>query len=130
MLARVGSTQRTLLSPITLEHGRIQVQTVSRRTLRKPFELPTPQAREKALARPLPKTLEQIANGVVDGSARSLSNACKATSARSKLVCAKRRAPATTERKKAVKVSTGSMALGEVRRNGRCLLTEGDGLPH
>jgi hypothetical protein len=80
--------------------------------LRKPFELPTPQAREKTLALPLPKTLEQIANGVVDGERAIPSNACKATSARSKLVCAKRRAPATTERKKAVKVSTGSMGIG------------------
>src|SRR5215472_3150788 len=42
-------------------------------------------------------------------------NACKAASARSKLVCAKRRGPATTESKNAVKVSTGSIALGDER---------------
>ncbi len=57
------------------------------------------------------------------GKRRIPSNECKATSARNKLVCANRRAPTTTESKKAVKVSTGSMALGEVRRNGRCWLT-------
>jgi hypothetical protein len=34
-----------------------------------------------------------------------------------------RRAPATTESKNALKVSTGSMALGEAKRNGRCWLT-------
>ena len=51
------------------------------------------------------------------------SRPCKAASAHSKLVCAKRRAPTTTESKNAVKVSTGSMALGEVRRNGRCCFT-------
>src|SRR5580700_747899 len=49
------------------------------------------------------------------------STACRARSARSKLVCANRRAPATTESKNALKVSTGSMALGEVKRNGRLL---------
>src|SRR2546426_4503115 len=41
------------------------------------------------------------------------SDLCNARSARSSPVCAKRRAPLTTEIKKAVKVSTGSMALGE-----------------
>jgi hypothetical protein len=44
-----------------------------------------------------------------------LLNATSTIFARSKLVCAKRRAPATTESKNSVKVSTGSMALGEVR---------------
>src|SRR5215472_9926507 len=54
------------------------------------------------------------------GKRRIPSTVCKAGSARGKLVCAKRRAPATTESKKAVKVCTGSIALGEVREIGRC----------
>jgi len=43
------------------------------------------------------------------------SKACKATSPRNKLVRTNGRAPATTESRKAVKVSAGLMALGEVR---------------
>src|SRR5579863_3968558 len=66
MLARVGPAQRSLLSAVALEHGRVQIQAVSGRTFRQPLQLPVPQAGEKTLALSLPKTLEQVANGVVD----------------------------------------------------------------
>ena len=123
MLARIRPTQRTLLSPVALEHRGIQIQTISRRTSRKPFQLPTPQAGEKTLALSLSKRLNRLRMVSSTGKREIPSTACKAASARSKLVCAKRRARATTESEKAVKVSAGSIALGEVRRNGRCLLT-------
>src|SRR6202171_587021 len=70
VLARVRSAQRTLLPAVALKHRGIQIQTVSRRTLRKPPELPTPQAGEKTLALSLAETLEQVANGVIGGKAR------------------------------------------------------------
>jgi hypothetical protein len=41
------------------------------------------------------------------------SNACKTTSARSKLVCANRRTPANIESKNTVKVSTGLIGEGD-----------------
>src|SRR6266446_10168894 len=46
-LAWIRPAQRTLLPTVALVHRRVQVQTVSRTTLRKPLELPTPQAGEK-----------------------------------------------------------------------------------
>ena len=70
MLARVRPAQRTLLPPVALEHRGIQIQTISRRTSRKPLQLPTPQAGEKTLAMSLTEAFEQIANGVIDGKAR------------------------------------------------------------
>src|SRR5882762_1335019 len=66
MLARVGPAQRALLPTVALEHRRVQIQTISGRTFRQPLPLPVPQAGEKTLALSLPKTLEQVANGVVD----------------------------------------------------------------
>src|ERR1700739_1651888 len=72
---------------------------------------------------PCPKRLNRLRMVSSPGKRVIPSNSCKATSARSKLVCANRRAPATTESKKAVKVCTGSIALGEVKRNGKCCLT-------
>src|SRR3979409_1797850 len=67
MLARVGSAQRALLPTVALEHGRVQIQTISRRTFRQPLQLPVPQSGEKTLALSLAETFEQVANGVVDG---------------------------------------------------------------
>src|SRR5882757_3701614 len=64
------AAQRTLLPPVALEYRGIQIQTISRRTSRKPFQLPTPQAGEKTLALSLTEALEQIANGVIDRKAR------------------------------------------------------------
>jgi hypothetical protein len=69
MFARVGPAQRALLSAVALEHGRVQIQTISGRAFRQPLQLPVPQAGEKTLALSLPKPLEQVANGVVDGKA-------------------------------------------------------------
>src|SRR5712692_2713227 len=66
MLARVGPAQRPLLSAVALEHGRVQIQAISARTFRQSLQLPVPQAGEKTLALSLPKTFEQVANGVVD----------------------------------------------------------------
>src|SRR6266481_5691240 len=66
MLARVGPAQRSLLPTVALEHGGVQIQTVSRRTFRQPLQLPVPQAREKTLALSLAEAFEQVANGVVD----------------------------------------------------------------
>ena len=99
MFARVGTAQRTLLVTVALEHRGIQIQAVARDAFRQSFELPVPQAREKTLILALPEALEQVANRVVDG------------------------APTTTESKNAVKVFTGSIALGERRENGRCSRT-------
>src|SRR5215469_16754062 len=48
-------------------------------------------------------------------------SACKAVSARSKLVCAKRRAPATTESKNAVKVSYRIDGVGRAKRERQML---------
>ena len=70
MLAWIRSAQRSLLSPVALEHRGIQIQTISLRTSRKPFQLPTPQAREKTLALSLTEAFEQVANGVIDRKAR------------------------------------------------------------
>src|SRR6202167_6052891 len=70
MLARVRSAQRSLLSAIAFEHRGIQIQTISRRTPRKPLQLPTPQAGEKTLALSLTEAFEQVANGVIDRKAR------------------------------------------------------------
>src|ERR1700675_2625575 len=70
MLAWIGPAQRTLLPPVALEHRGIQIQTISLRTSRKPFQLPTPQAREKTLALSLTEAFEQVANGVIDRKAR------------------------------------------------------------
>src|SRR5216683_4016801 len=69
MLARVGPAQRSLLPTVALEHGGVQIQTISGRAFRQPLQLPVPQAREKMLALSLPEPLEQVANGVVDGKA-------------------------------------------------------------
>src|ERR1700720_2309449 len=66
MLARVGPTQRALLPAVALEHGRVQIQTVSGRGFRQSLQLPVPQAGEKTLALSLAETFEQIANRVVD----------------------------------------------------------------
>src|SRR5712692_9788819 len=66
MLARVRPAQRPLLPAIALEHGGVQIQTISRRTFRQPLQLPVPQAGEKTLALSLAETFEQVANGVVD----------------------------------------------------------------
>src|SRR5450759_1127002 len=70
MLVRIRPAQRTLLPAIAFKHSGVQIKTVSRCTFRKPCELPSPQAREKSLALPLPKTLEQVAQGVVAGKTR------------------------------------------------------------
>src|SRR5713226_5841512 len=66
MLARVGPAQRPLLPAVALEYGRVQIQAISGRTFRQPLQLPVPQAGEKTLTLSLAKTLEQVANGVVD----------------------------------------------------------------
>src|SRR5216684_7494014 len=66
MLARVGPAQRPLLPTVALEHGRVQIQTISRRTFRQPLQLPVPQTGEKTLALSLAETFEQVANSVVD----------------------------------------------------------------
>src|ERR1700693_5748419 len=63
MFARVGPAQRPLLPTVALEHGRIQIQTISGRTFWQPLQLPVPQAGEKTLALSLPEPLEQVANG-------------------------------------------------------------------
>src|SRR5258708_4845703 len=65
MLARVCSAQRSLLPTVAFKHGRVQIQTVARRTFRKPRQLPTPQAGEKTLALSLHEAFEQVANGVI-----------------------------------------------------------------
>ena len=70
VLARVRPAQRSLLTAVAFKHRGIQIQTISRRTSRKPLQLPTPQAGEKTLALSLTEALEQVANGVVDGKAR------------------------------------------------------------
>src|ERR1700676_3748816 len=70
MLARIGPAQRTLLLAVAFEYRGVQIQTVSRSTFRKPCQLPSPQARKKSLALPLPKTLEQVAQGVIAGETR------------------------------------------------------------
>src|SRR5258708_29321043 len=70
MLAWIRPAQRTLLPPVALEYRGIQIQTISRRTSRKSFQLPTPQAGEKTLALSLTEAFEQIANGVIDRKAR------------------------------------------------------------
>jgi len=65
MLARVRSAQRSLLPAVAFKHRRIQIQTIARRTFRKPLQLPTPQAGEKTLALSLTEAFEQVANGVI-----------------------------------------------------------------
>src|SRR6202051_2011054 len=72
---------------------------------------------------PCPKRLNRLRMGSSTGKRVIPSSSCKATSARSKLVCANRRAPATTESNNDEKDCTRSIRLGEVRRNGRCCLT-------
>ena len=69
MLARVGPAQRPLLPTVALEHGRVQIQTISGRTFRQPLQLPVPQAGEKTLALSS-KTPNRLANGVVHRKAR------------------------------------------------------------
>jgi len=123
MLGQVASAQCPLLPTVALEHDRVQIQAVSARIFRQPLHLLVPQAGEKTLALSLPEAFEQVVNGVIIREASDPSNSCKATSGRSKLVCANGRAPACTESKNAVTVGTGSMALGEVRRNGGCCFT-------
>src|SRR5271168_4064487 len=71
MLAWIRSAQRTLLPPVALEHRRIQIQTIARRTSRKPLQLPTPQAGEKTLTLSLTEAFEQVANGVIARKARN-----------------------------------------------------------
>src|SRR6266436_2979120 len=65
MLAWVRSAQRSLLPAVAFKHGRVQIQTVARRTFRKPRQLPIPQAGEKSLTLSLTEALEQVANGVI-----------------------------------------------------------------
>src|SRR5258708_7375466 len=77
MLARVGPAQRSLLPTVALEHGGVQIQTVSGRTFRQPLQLPVPQAREKTLALSLAETFEQVANGADNGKRRNPEQAVK-----------------------------------------------------
>jgi len=67
MLARVRAAQGPLLVAITLEHGGVQIQTVSRGAFRNLLELPVPHAREKTLALSLPEALEQVSQHCVQG---------------------------------------------------------------
>src|ERR1700686_1050584 len=76
MFARVGPAQRPLLPTVALEHGRIQIQTISGRTFWQPLQLPVPQAGEKTLALSLPEPLEQVANGVVHREASGNGRCC------------------------------------------------------
>src|SRR6202158_6488402 len=70
MLARIGPAQRSLLLAVALEYRGVQIQTVSRRTFRKPCQLAAPQPGKKLLALSLAKALEQGAQSVVAGKTR------------------------------------------------------------
>src|SRR5213595_2383720 len=124
VFARVRSLQRSLLSSVAFKHRGIQVQAVAPFPLGQSLHLPGPQRRVESVILSLPKTLEPVADGIVGREPSNPQHLLQGRqSARSSPVCAKRRAPANTDSKNAVNVCTGSIALGEVKRNGRCCRT-------
>ena len=116
MLARILSAQRSLLPAVVVQTRSSPNPNCNPPNIPGAAPAVNPQAGEETLALSLTERLNRLRMVSSPGKREIPNKACKATSARSKLVYANRRAPATTESKNAVNGSTGSMALGEVKR--------------